>query len=257
MGMTTDKRKERKGIVYLVGAGPGDPELITKKAERAIKEADVILYDRLVDKQISSIFPKSAELIDVGKESDYHKVPQRKINKLMIDNAKKGKVVVRLKGGDPYVFGRGGEEAQELSACGINVEVIPGVSSAIAAPAYAGIPVTHRDYASSLTIITGHEARGSNIQWDLLANLNGTLVILMGVSNFRRNIKTLVKFGKPLETPVAIIERGTMPQQKVVIGTLESIVEKAEKEGIRAPAVIVVGDVVNVRSNAQAQKTSS
>ncbi len=252
-----DQRKERKGTVYLVGAGPGDPELITKKAERIIKEADVILYDRLVDRQISSIFPKSAELVDVGKESDYHKVPQRKINELMIDNAKKGKIVVRLKGGDPYVFGRGGEEAQELSARGVKVEVIPGISSAVAVPAYAGIPVTHRDYASSLTIITGHESGSNTIQWDVLASLNGTLVILMGVSNFRRNIETLVKFGRPLETPVAIIEKGTTPQQKVIIGTLESIVKKAEKEGIKAPAVVVVGDVVNVRAKANAQTTSS
>ena len=255
--MAMDQRKERKGTVYLVGAGPGDPELITKKAERIIKEADVILYDRLVDRQISSIFPKSAELVDVGKESDYHKVPQRKINELMIDNAKKGKIVVRLKGGDPYVFGRGGEEAQELSARGVNVEVIPGISSAVAVPAYAGIPVTHRDYASSLTIITGHESGSNTIQWDVLASLNGTLVILMGVSNFRRNIETLVKFGRPLETPVAIIEKGTTPQQKVIIGTLESIVKKAEKEGIKAPAVVVVGDVVNVRAKANAQTTSS
>ena len=255
--MAMDQRKERKGTVYLVGAGPGDPELITKKAERIIKEADVILYDRLVDRQISSIFPKSAELVDVGKESDYHKVPQRKINELMIDNAKKGKIVVRLKGGDPYVFGRGGEEAQELSARGVNVEVIPGISSAVAVPAYAGIPVTHRDYASSLTIITGHESGSNTIQWDVLASLNGTLVILMGVSNFRRNIETLVKFGRPPETPVAIIEKGTTPQQKVIIGTLESIVKKAEKEGIKAPAVVVVGDVVNVRAKANAQTTSS
>jgi len=255
--MAMDQRKERKGTVYLVGAGPGDPELITKKAERIIKEADVILYDRLVDRQISSIFPKSAELVDVGKESDYHKVPQRKINELMIDNAKKGKIVVRLKGGDPYVFGRGGEEAQELSARGVNVEVIPGISSAVAVPAYAGIPVTHRDYASSLTIITGHESGSNTIQWDVLASLNGTLVILMGVSNFRRNIETLVKFGRPLKTPVAIIEKGTTPQQKVIIGTLESIVKKAEKEGIKAPAVVVVGDVVNVRAKANAQTTSS
>jgi uroporphyrin-III C-methyltransferase len=251
-----DQRNKRSGRVYLVGAGPGDPLLITKKAEQVIKQADVILYDRLVDRQISSIFPKSAELVDVGKESDYHKVPQSKINELMIDRARRGKVVVRLKGGDPYVFGRGGEEAQELSAHGVHVDVIPGVSSAVAVPAAAGIPVTHRQYASSLTIITGHEAGENTTQWDVLAKLNGTLVILMGVSNFKRNIEALTKFGKPPETPAAIIENGTTPQQKVIRGTLATIVEKAEKEGIKAPAVIVVGDVVNVRATTDNQTTS-
>jgi uroporphyrin-III C-methyltransferase len=235
-----------KGKVFLVGAGPGDPDLLTLKAEHVIKSADIVLYDKLVDERVLALVPKKVELLDVGKDPNHHKVPQQRINDLLVTYAKKGKRVVRLKGGDPYVFGRGGEEAEELVANGIDVEIVPGISSAVAVPAYAGIPVTHRKYASTLTIITGHEAAGNELKWDVLAQLDGTLVILMGVGALAENVANLIAFGKPAQTPAAIIAQGTTSRQKVVVSVLDDIARKAEQANVEAPAVLVVGDVVKL-----------
>ncbi len=239
----------KKGKVYLVGSGPGDPELLTLKAKRLISEAEVILYDQLPGPDILALMPEGAEKIDVGKYAGYHKLSQWQINELMVRRAQAGKVVVRLKGGDPYLFGRGGEEAQELVEHGIEVEVVPGITSAIAVPAYAGIPVTHRDCASMVMFITGHEKAGKNksaLDWSLLAKFEGTIVILMGVKMLEHNVEQLLKCGKNPDTPVAIIERGARPDQRVTMGTLTTIVEKAKERGVKPPAVTVIGDVVRL-----------
>ena len=243
--MTPTRRS--KGKVFLVGAGPGDPDLLTRKAERVIKDANVVLYDKLVDDRIVALVPHGTELLDVGKDPDHHKVPQHKINELLVSYARQGKTVVRLKGGDPFVFGRGGEEAEELVTHGVDVEVVPGISSAVAVPAYAGIPVTHRDYASSVTIITGHEATGNRLQWEVLAQLDGTLVVLMGVGTLAENVSNLVARGKDVQTPAAIIAQGTTPRQKVVVGTLRDIARKATDADLKAPAVLIIGDVVKLK----------
>lgn len=238
-----------KGKVYLVGVGPGDPGLLTKKAECIIKGADVILYDQLAGDEIVKLFPANATQIDVGKHAGRHKYEQDKINQMLIKYTKEGKVVVRVKGGDPYLFGRGGEEAEALAASGIEVDVIPGITSAIAAPAYAGIPVTHRDYASMVTFVTGHEAAKDMpaLDWSLLAKMEGTLVILMGVKRLEHNVNALMAHGKDPETPIAIIEKGTTREQRVTIGTLRNIVEVAKKANVKPPAIVVVGDVVRLR----------
>ncbi|MFZ3058681.1 MAG: uroporphyrinogen-III C-methyltransferase [Candidatus Methanoperedens sp.] len=237
------------GKVYLVGSGPGDPELLTIKAKRLIESAEVILYDQLPGEAILNMLPESAEKIDVGKYAGNHKLSQWQINELLVKRAKEGKIVVRLKGGDPYLFGRGGEEAQTLAQEGIEVEIVPGITSAIAVPAYAGIPVTHRDYASMVTFITGHEdpeKEDTALDWELLARFEGTLVILMGVSLLERNVKELVKHGKSVDTPVAVIERGTRPDQRVTIGTLADIVGLCKQRKVKAPAITVIGDVVKL-----------
>lgn len=238
-----------KGKVYLVGSGPGDPELLTVKAKRLIESAEVILYDQLPGEAILEMLPESAEKIDVGKYAGNHKLSQWQINELLVKRAKEGKIVVRLKGGDPYLFGRGGEEAQTLAAEGIEVEVVPGITSAIAVPAYAGIPITHRDYASMVTFITGHEEPGKEetaLDWELLAKFEGTLVILMGVSMLERNVKELIKHGKSVDTPVAVIERGTRPDQRTTIGTLADIAGLCKQRKVKAPAITVIGDVVKL-----------
>ncbi|ATZ61112.2 MAG: uroporphyrinogen-III C-methyltransferase [Methanosarcinales archaeon Met12] len=243
------RTKGFEGRVFLVGAGPGDPELLTKKAERIIKEADVILYDQLIGSEIIKSFPAGAELIDVGKHAGLHKFEQDEITQMLIEHAREGKIVVRLKGGDPYLFGRGGEEAEALAAEGIGVEVVPGVTSAIAAPACAGIPVTHRECASMVTFITGHEdptKEKSALDWNLLAKMSGTLVVLMGVKGIERNVNALLRRGKNPETPVALVERGTTDEQKVTIGVLRNIVQLAEAVGVKPPAVMVIGDVVRL-----------
>jgi len=237
------------GKVYLVGSGPGDPELLTLKAKRLIESAEVILYDQLPGKAILGMLPKSAERIDVGKYAGNHKLSQWQINELLVKRAKEGKIVVRLKGGDPYLFGRGGEEAQALAREDVEVEVVPGITSAIAVPAYAGIPITHRDYASMVTFITGHEdptKENTALDWELLARFEGTLVILMGVSMLERNVKELIKHGKSIDTPVAVIEKGTRPDQKVTVGTLGDIVGLCKQRKVKAPAVTVIGDVVKL-----------
>lgn len=237
------------GKVYLVGSGPGDPELLTIKAKRLIENAEVVLYDQLPGKAILGMLPEDAEKIDVGKYAGNHKLSQWQINELLVKRAKEGKIVVRLKGGDPYLFGRGGEEAQALAREGIEVEVVPGITSAIAVPAYAGIPVTHRDYASMVTFITGHEdptKEETAIDWELLARFEGTLVILMGISMLERNVRELIKHGKSVYTPVAVIERGTQPDQRVTIGTLADIVGLCKQRKVKAPAITVIGDVVKL-----------
>ncbi|MFA4934808.1 MAG: uroporphyrinogen-III C-methyltransferase [Candidatus Methanoperedens sp.] len=237
------------GKVYLVGSGPGDPELLTIKAKRLIESAEVVLYDQLPGEAILNMLPESAEKIDVGKYAGNHKLSQWQINELLVKRAKEGMLVVRLKGGDPYLFGRGGEEAQALVKEGVEVEVVPGITSAIAVPAYAGIPITHRDYASMVTFITGHEdpdKEDSALDWELLARFQGTLVILMGVSMLPRNVKELVKHGKSIDTPVAVIERGTRPDQRVTIGTLADIVGLCKQRKVKAPAITVIGDVVKL-----------
>lgn len=235
-----------RGKVYLVGAGPGDPELMTLKAKRLVSEADVILYDRLLDpKMLDGV---KAELIDVGKTAGRHKLSQDGINRLLIEKAEAGNVVVRLKGGDPYLFGRGGEEALALLERGIHVEVVPGVTSAIAAPELAGIPVTHRGVASSLTIVTGHEEPGKNgpLDWNAIARLGGTLVVLMGVSRLEKNIAALIGGGRSSQTPAAIVEKGGWPDQRTISGTLANIAELARMAKIKPPAILVVGDVVGL-----------
>ncbi len=242
-----EKTTALKGKVCLVGAGPGDPELLTRRAERAIRQADVIFYDKLVDKSVIELASPNAELVDVGKDPHHHKVPQHEINELLAQQAEQGKAVVRLKGGDPFVFGRGGEEAEQLIARGISVEVIPGISSAVAVPAYAGIPVTHRRYASSVTVVTGHEAQGNQLQWDVLSKLHGTLVVLMGVGTLAENLSQLIAHGKPVETPAAVISEGTTIRQQVVVGTIGDLQDKVKQAGIAPPAVLVIGDVVRLR----------
>ncbi len=244
------------GKVYLVGSGPGDPELLTMKARRLIDTADVVIYDQLPGKAILDSIPQNTEKIDAGKFAGDHRLSQWETNELIIKKAKEGKMVVRLKGGDPYMFGRGGEEAEVLVEAGVEFEVVPGITSAIAAPAYAGIPVTHRDHASMVTFITGHEDPTKDetaLDWETLAKFDGTIVIFMGVKMLGRNTGELLKFGKDPKTPVALIERGTRPDQRVTIGNLETITDIAKEQGVKAPAITLIGDVVKLHDILGAQ----
>ncbi|MDV0447024.1 Uroporphyrinogen-III C-methyltransferase [Methanosarcinaceae archaeon Ag5] len=237
------------GKVYLAGSGPGDPDLLTVKARRLIDEVDVVVYDQLPGKAILDLIPAKTEKIDAGKYAGNHTLTQDEINAVIVEKAKEGKNVLRLKGGDPYVFGRGGEEAEELVKAGISFEVVPGITSAVAAPAYAGIPITHRDSNSMVTFITGHEdptKDESGLDWNLLAKFNGTLVIFMGVKMLARNCGELLKYGMDPKTPVALIERGTRPDQRVTIGQLDNIARLAEERDVKAPALTVIGNVVNL-----------
>ncbi|WP_320044144.1 uroporphyrinogen-III C-methyltransferase [uncultured Desulfobacter sp.] len=241
---------QSKGKVYLIGAGPGDPGLITVKAKECIQAADVVVYDYLASPFLLDYAKKDAEIIYVGKKGGDHTLTQDKINLLLVNKAREGKNVARLKGGDPFIFGRGGEEAQELLADGINYEVIPGVTSAVAAPAYAGIPVTHRDHTSFVSFITGHERpdkKESRMQWDIFAKSDATLVFLMGVKNLSNIVTKLMEHGKPSDTPVALVRWGTTTRQQTVTGTLETIVDAVKKAGLKSPAIIVVGHVVSLR----------
>jgi uroporphyrinogen III methyltransferase/synthase len=233
------------GKVFLVGAGPGDPNLLTLRAAELIASADVVATDALVAPEIVARAPKTAELIYVGKRSGAHSVPQDQTNRLLIEKAKQGKRVVRLKGGDPFVFGRGGEEAEELAAASIDFEIVPGISSSIAGPAYAGIPVTHRAHATSVTLVTGHESdETTGVDWQSLARMSGTIVFLMGVANLPTIVRKLRENGAPASQPVALISKATTPQQRTVTGTLENIEKRAA--GIATPALIVVGGVVQL-----------
>jgi len=239
-----------KGIVYLVGAGPGDPKLITVKGLECIGKADVIVYDRLAGRGLLTYARPEAELVPAGKSPDRHTLKQGEINELLVQRALAGKVVTRLKGGDPFVFGRGGEEAEAMSAAGVLFEVVPGVTSAVAVPAYAGIPVTHRDCTSTLAIITGNEdpeKEDSSIAWDKIATSAGTLVFLMGMANLPKITAHLVENGRSPETPVALVRWGTRPEQRTLTGTLADIGEKAARTSFKNPAVIVVGEVVRLR----------
>lgn len=237
-------------MVYLVGAGPGDPGLITVKGLACLQKADVIVYDRLVSPALLRQAPRGCEMIDVGKSPQQHALPQKAINALLAEKALAGKVVVRLKGGDPFLFGRGGEEAEALAAAGVPFEVVPGVTSAIAAPAYAGIPVTHRDHTSTFAVVTGHEdptKADSSLDWQKLATGVDTLVCLMGVGNLPQIVVKLIEHGRDPQTPIAIVQQGTEARQKTVTGTLADIVEKAREADIKPPAVTIVGEVVSLR----------
>ncbi|MFQ5454745.1 MAG: uroporphyrinogen-III C-methyltransferase [Nitrospirota bacterium] len=240
----------KRGKVYLVGSGPGDPKLITLRGIECIKSADVIIYDYLANERLLTYSKDSAEIIYVGKKGGDHTLPQYSINQLIIQKVKEGKIVARLKGGDPFVFGRGGEEAEELADAGMEFEIVPGVTSAIACPAYAGIPLTHRLFTSTAAFITGHEdptKDDSNIAWDKIATGIGTLVFLMGMSNLSKIVKNLIRYGRDPRTPVALVRWGTLPEQKTVTGTLEDIVSLSEKNNIRPPVVIIVGDVIKLK----------
>ena len=242
--------KLMQGKVWLVGAGPGNMDLVTQKCLRCIRQADVIIYDSLATDSLLNEARMDAELIYAGKRADHHHLRQWETNALLIEKAKEGKNVVRLKGGDPFIFGRGGEEAQELRAAGIEYEIVCGVSSCYGAPAYAGIPVTHRDHASSFHVITGHEGNhksGTVLDYATLAKEEGTLVFLMGLKNLPSIASNLIANGKDPKTPAAVIQEGTTARQRVVTGTLERIAEIAEEEQIKTPAITVVGDVVTLQ----------
>ena len=240
--------------VYLVGAGPGDPELITVRGLNAVHQATVIIYDRLVHPSLVAEAPPQAQRIYVGKESGIHYVPQGQINQLLVNYATQGERVVRLKGGDPFVFGRGGEEAEALAAARLPFEIIPGVSSAVAVPAYAGIPLTHRKVASSFAVVTGHEEGGKEhtvIDWRRLATAVDTLVILMGTKGLVRIAAQLIQHGRAPETPVALIRWGTTNEQVTFVGTLATIADTAAAVALEPPIVTVVGDVVRLAERLQ------
>lgn len=238
------------GSVILVGAGPGDPGLLTQKGRQAIENAQVVVYDRLVSPAILSLIPRDAEKINVGKESSNHPVPQEEINRILLRKAQEDKRVVRLKGGDPFLFGRGGEELELLEAAGIPFQVVPGVTSALSVPAYAGIPVTHRDFCSSVHIITGHARAGAelHIDFEALRRTGGTLVFLMSVSSLPRICRGLLDAGMAPDMPAAVVERGTLPRQRKLVSTLEKLPSEAEKAGVKSPAIIVVGKVCALSS---------
>ena len=240
----------RNGLVYLIGAGPGDPGLITVKGLECVSKASVVIYDYLAAPALLKYARRNAELIYVGKKGGDHTLSQEGINALIVEKAREGHTVARLKGGDPFVFGRGGEEAEELIEAGIPFEIVPGVTSAIAAPAYAGIPLTHRKHTATVAFVTGHEdptKEASTIDWAALAKGIGTLVFFMGVKNLPQIARRLVEHGRPADTPAALIRWGTTPRQQTVSGTLANIVQRAEEAGIKAPAIIVVGEVVSLR----------
>lgn len=239
---------EKKGRVILIGAGPGDIGLITVKGLEYLKQADVVVYDRLVSKDILSLSPKGAELINVGKVMNHHNIPQPEINKILLNKALEGKNVVRLKGGDPFVFGRGGEELELLSEHNIEYEVVPGITSAVSALAYAGIPVTHRDFASSIHFVTGHAKDGlvENINFKALKETNGTILFYMGVSTLKQLINGLIDAGIDKSTPCAAVENGTRSNMRTLISTVENMVSDADKFQLRSPAVIAVGKVCSL-----------
>lgn len=239
------------GTVTLVGAGPGDPELLTLKAARLLESAQLVLYDHLVGKAVLALVPRSADLIYVGKESGHHTLPQAQIGALMVRLARSGRSLLRLKGGDPYIFGRGGEEVQVLAAHGIPFDVVPGISAAQAASALAGIPLTHRDHAQSVVFTTGHlrdagDADGGEPDWALLARPRQTIVIYMGVATLARSCRALIAHGLPATTPAAVIERAATPLMRTLTATLDTLPSLALAAAVRAPALIVVGEVVGL-----------
>ncbi|HVR37402.1 MAG TPA: uroporphyrinogen-III C-methyltransferase [Methylomirabilota bacterium] len=239
-----------KGMVYLVGAGPGDPGLLTVRGAELLGRADVVVYDALVNADLLRLAPQTAEILYAGKRAGEHAIPQEELNRLLVARAREGKCVVRLKGGDPYVFGRGGEEAGELADADVPFEVVPGISSFAAGPNYAGIPITHRDHCSSFTVITGHEdptKETGPLDWAQIARAPGTKVILMGVERIRGIADTLMKEGMAADTPVAMVRWGTTGQQQSIEGTLKTIAGIVEREKFKAPAVTVIGDVVKLR----------
>ena len=242
------EKQKLVGKVFLVGAGPGDPGLLTLKGLQVLEKAHVVIYDRLVSSEIVALIPKGTKKVYLGKESGDAERVQRRINHVMVTESKAGKNVVRLKSGDPFVFGRGGEEAQYLKKHGVRFEVVPGITSAFAVPAYAGIPVSHRNLASSVAVVTGTERvnRRTNVDWRKIGSSVDTIIVLMGISNLHKITEQIARSGKSLKTDVVIIEQGTTRRQKVVFGTLGNIVEKAKESNVKAPAVIVVGKVVSL-----------
>ncbi|MEL6441528.1 MAG: uroporphyrinogen-III C-methyltransferase [Cyanobacteria bacterium J06621_8] len=239
------------GKVYLVGAGPGDPGLLTVKGKTLLEHADVVIYDALVSPEILAIINQNAEKINAGKRKGRHSLPQSETTKMLQLKAQSNAVIVRLKGGDPFVFGRGGEEMADLLQAGVEVEVVPGITSGIAAPAYAGIPVTHRLYNSSVTFVTGHEATNKyrpEVNWQAIAQGSETIVIYMGVHNLPRIIPQLLAGGLTPDTPIALIRWGTRPDQEQLLGTLANIVELVTQSEFQAPAIAVIGQVVSLRS---------
>lgn len=247
------EKQEKKylGKVYLVGAGPGDPGLLTLKGKGLLECADVVIYDALVSPQILAMINPQAEKIDAGKRKGRHSKLQEETTQLLIEKAHDHAIVVRLKGGDPFIFGRGGEEMQDLVAAGVSVEVVPGITSGIAAPAYAGIPLTHRAYSSSVTFVTGHESAGKyrpKVNWSAIAQGSETIVIYMGIHNLPYIVDELVQAGLSAETPVALIRWGTRPDQEELIATLGTIVATVEERQFEAPAIAVIGNVVELQS---------
>lgn len=239
------------GKVYLVGAGPGDPGLFTLKGKGLLECADVVVYDALVSAAILAMINPQAEKIDASKRRGRHSLTQDEITQLLMEKAQDNAIVVRLKGGDPFIFGRGGEEMADLVNIGVSVEVVPGITSGIAAPAYAGIPLTHRDYSSSVTFVTGHEAAGKYrpiVNWQAIAHSSETIVIYMGVHNLPYIALQLHSAGLSLDTPVALVRWGTRPEQEELIATLGTITAKVEETGFTAPAIAVIGQVVNLHN---------
>ncbi|NVM04574.1 MAG: uroporphyrinogen-III C-methyltransferase [Candidatus Helarchaeota archaeon] len=241
-----------KEKVYIIGAGPGDPELITIKALKILKEADIILYDRLVNKEILKLAPKSAELINVGKEYGKQNIIQEKIFNMFLKYQNENKKIIRLKGGDPFIFGRGAEELEFLIKNNIEFEIIPGISSALSIPIQFNIPLTHRKYSSSIGIVTGHEdpaKEKKKVNFELLAKAVDTLVILMGLKNLSDIVKSLLEGGLPKKTPISIIEHGYFPDQKFLTATLETVINKTKDQEFNPPVLIIIGEVINLLAN--------
>jgi uroporphyrin-III C-methyltransferase len=246
---TVTTEKTIKGKVYLLGAGPGDPGLMTLKGKALLETANLVIYDALVSPEILAMINPEAEKINAGKRMGRHSLLQTETTKLLIEKAQEEAIIVRLKGGDPFIFGRGGEEMEDLVKAGISVEVVPGITSGIAAPAYAGIPLTHRNYSSSITFVTGHEMAGKyrpKVHWEAIAKSAETIVIYMGIHNLEHILPELKKGGLNDDTPVALIRWGTRPDQQQLIGTIGTIVKKIEETEFTAPAITVIGNVVNL-----------
>ncbi|BBA80064.1 uroporphyrin-III C-methyltransferase [cyanobacterium endosymbiont of Rhopalodia gibberula] len=249
--MTNSPRQPCLGKVYLVGAGPGDPGLITLKGKALLEQADVVVYDALVSPPILAMISDHAEKIHAGKRRGRHSKLQEETTRLLIEKAYTHAVVVRLKGGDPFIFGRGGEEMEDLIQGGVPVEVVPGITAGVAAPAYGGIPVTHREYSSSVTFVTGHEAVGKyrpQVNWSAIAQGSDTIVIYMGIHNLPQIVARLQAGGLGSDTPIALIRWGTQPEQTELIGTLGTIIEQIQRTKIGAPAIALIGKIVNLHS---------